>query len=270
MFNTIQLFLVFRCSGNCPYCIQGEMERNIYKEVSADKWIEFIRTQEPGSKIGLIGGEPTLYPGFKQIVEACSNDYLLTVTTNAKSPLINDFDNFLNWASNYRVRWNLSFHPSVVKVGDFINKVVNMRLSGLWVDQVASVDCEEIQTYVKELCDANIGFWLQTDTSIDSDGVLHPTKEELREVGSGEARIDDHKRYSFLCDGVKKNIPVLCITKKLLVNPEGDVFRCHRDIYTRENSIGNVFKGISNPNYVCPNIGTCNPCDYDSIKYWEM
>lgn len=270
MFDTIQLFITFRCSGNCPYCIQGPMERNAYKEVSSDKWIDFIRRHEQGTKIGLIGGEPTLYGGFKDIVEACSEDYLITVTTNLKGPLFNKFDEFLEWARQYRVRWNMSFHPSVLKVSDFINKVTNMRLNGLWVDQVASVDCKDMEQYHKELCDANIGFWLQTDTSIDSEGVLHPTREELNRFGSGEARINDHARYSYLCDGVNKRVSVFCTTKKLLINPEGEVFRCHRDIYARENALGNIFDNSVVPNYLCYNLGTCNPCDFDSIKCWGV
>ena len=273
MFDTIQLFLTFLCSASpnyCPYCIQGPMQRNKYKEVSPDKWINFINGHEQGTKIGLIGGEPTLYKGFKDIVENCSNNYLLTVTTNLKGPLYSDFAAFLDWAHNYRVRWNMSFHPSVLSVSDFVNKVTMMRLNGLWVDQVASVDCEEMKQYHKELCDANIGFWLQTDTSIDSEGVLHPTKKELDMYGSGEARIDDHKRYSYLCDGVNKKVTVFCTTRKLLVNPEGEVFRCHRDIYARENSLGNIFDNSVLPNYICPNLGTCNPCDFDSIRTWRI
>lgn len=270
MFDTIQLFITFRCSGNCKYCIQGPMKRNAYKEVESSKWIDFIKRHEKETKIGLIGGEPTLYKGFKDIVEQCSNDYLLTVTTNAKNPLMNDFQNFLSWASKYRVRWNLSFHPSVISVNDFIDRVTSMRMSGLWVDQVASVDCEEVEKYHKELCDANIGFWLQCDTSIDANGTLHPTKEELDYFGSGEAVIKDHKRYSYLCDGVNKKTPVFCVTKKLLVDPEGEVFRCHRDIYSRENSLGNVFNNTVTPNYLCTNIGTCNPCDFNSIRTWEV
>ena len=270
MFDTIQLFITFRCSGNCPYCIQGPMERNVYKEVNADKWIEFIKNHERGTAFGLIGGEPTIYNGFKKIVENCSNEYLLTITTNLKSPLFHDFTSFLDWAVRYRVRWNMSFHPSVLKVGDFINKVTMMRLNGLWVDQVAAVDCEDMEKYHKELCDANIGFWLQTDTSIDSNGILHPTKEEYDAYGTGEARIKDYKKYMYMCDGVNKGISVFCTTKKLLVNPEGEVFRCHRDIYSRENSLGNVFDNSVVPNYLCHNLGTCNPCDFDSIHCWEV
>jgi hypothetical protein len=270
MFDTIQLFITFRCSGDCPYCIQGKIKRNVYTEVSTDKWIDLIKGHQHGTKIGLIGGEPTVYKGFKDIIEQCANDYVLTVTTNLKSKLFEDFNSFLLWASKYKVRWNMSFHPSVLSVNDFVNKVTLMRLHGLWVDQVASVDCEEVRKYHKELCDSNIGFWLQIDTSIDDKGVLHPTKEELHTYGSGETGIYDYKEYSFLCDGVKKKIDVFCMTKKLLVNPEGEVFRCHRDIYSRENSIGNIFDRNVTPNYICPNLGTCNPCDYNSIKYWEV
>lgn len=268
--NSVQLFITMRCPNHCRYCIQKGTNRSGYKEVSVDKWIKYFNeTKGDIEFIGLIGGEPSIYPGFKEFIEALHDKYLITVTTNLNSKFYSDFDSFLQWAKNYRTRWNMSFHPTQMDVKEFINRVLRMRLSGLYVDQVAGVDSPEIKPYLQELCNAHIGFWLQTPTYIDESGVLHPTKNELTKFGSGEALVNDEARYNYLCGG-KKNDVVICHTNKLLIDPEGNIYRCHRDLYTKENSTGNVFSNEHNINMICPNIGVCNMCDASDIKYWVL
>ena len=269
MFNSMQIFITMRCSGNCPYCIQQGIKRSSYQEVEVDKWIGFVSNQPKDSKVGLIGGEPMIYKGIDKLIEACHDKVVFTVTTNLKAPIYKDFGKFLEWARNYRVRWNLSFHPSVVSVNYFIEAATNMRLAGLWVDQVAAVHSEEIEQYMPALCRANIGFHVQVPTLIDDDGILHPTKEEFDKFGAGETLIRNHALYEKYCGG-KKNITGICHTGKLLIAPNGDVYRCHRDIYKAENPIGNVFGSDLVPNLVCPNVGECNPCDFNDVRFWEL
>ncbi len=270
MFKNPQVFLTFSCTLNCSWCIQGDIDRKSYKEVDYTKWIELFTNNQFGNRLGLIGGEPTIYKGFKEIVEALHEKYLITVTTNLKSKLFEDMGEFVNWAADKRVRWNLSFHPSGIGVDKFIEMTKTMRVNGLWVDQVASVMTEEIKPYVDKLLASNIGFWLQTNTYLGDDGVLHPTKKELTINGAGETGINNSERYNFLCGG-KKDISVMCITNKFLIGPNGDVYRCHRDLYANECSIGNVFD-LENikPSMVCSASGACNPCDFSSIKYWRV
>ena len=55
-----------------------------------------------------------------------------------------------------------------------------------------------------------------------------------------------------------------CRNKELLVAPDGSCFRCHRDLYTNETSIGNITKDdftIKDIFRVCSNFGDCSPCD---------
>jgi len=270
MFRNPQIFLTFACSGKCSYCIQGNIDRKSYPEVHYSKWIKLFTDNQFGDRLGLIGGEPTICKGFKEIVEALHTKYLITVTTNLKSKLFEDMGGFINWAADKRVRWNLSFHPSVLSVDKFIELTKTMRVNGLWIDQVASVTTEEIKPDVNQLLSSNIGFWLQTNTYLGDDGVLHPTKKELTINGAGETGITNSKRYNFLCGG-KKDISVMCVTNKFLISPNGDVYRCHRDLYANECSIGNVFdiKNIK-PNMMCYSVGECNMCDYGSIRYWRI
>lgn len=265
----MQLFITMRCNLNCSYCIQKGTDRKSYKEVEVDKWIELLLEKNDIGSIGLIGGEPTIYKGFKEFIEKLHDKYLITVTSNLKSSLFDNFEEFLSWSRNYRVRWNLSFHPEKMDVGEFINKIRAMRFCGLYVDQVAGVDSEEIRPYLTDLCNSHIGFYLQTPTYLDSNGILHPTKLELAKFGSGEALINDINKYNYLCGG-RKNETVICNVGKLLVDPEGNIYRCHRDLYKKENSIGNVFTKENIVNMICPNPGECNPCDLSDINYWRI
>ena len=56
----------------------------------------------------------------------------------------------------------------------------------------------------------------------------------------------------------------LCKTTELLIDPFGDVYRCHHDLYNKINSVGNLldplFK-IEDDYKPCQFFGNCNPCD---------
>lgn len=65
------IMLTYRCNLNCRYCFANEFvnkENNDITMDDFDKAVEFI-TREGSSHIGLIGGEPTLHPHFKEILE---------------------------------------------------------------------------------------------------------------------------------------------------------------------------------------------------------
>jgi len=269
MFKELATFLTFRCTANCRYCLQQGIDRNAYNEVEPKQWIDWLDTSTfVGGKLSLIGGEPTIYKGFVDIIDALHNKYLITVTTNLNSPLFNDMNKFLQWATSVRVRWNVSFHPNTLPVEKFIDTVTRMRIGGAWVDQVAAVHTKEVVQHLPALLKANIGFWLQCPTWIE-DEVLHPTKDELFKFGSGESMIVRYNNYEKFC-GNKEESTGLCYTGKFLVNPEGDTFRCHSDLYNNRCSIGNIFIDTVRPNFLCKNAGKCNPCDFSSIRFFNM
>jgi len=57
---------------------------------------------------------------------------------------------------------------------------------------------------------------------------------------------------------------VRCRTTELLIDPGGDVFRCHRDLYSGETPIGNILDPefyIDEGFRECDSYGFCNPCD---------
>ncbi|MDD3663490.1 MAG: radical SAM protein, partial [Candidatus Pacebacteria bacterium] len=67
--NYIGVFLTFRCSLGCSYCINRAGTLAPRKEIGVDEWMRILRplkTREDLT-ITLQGGEPTEYPGFYEL-----------------------------------------------------------------------------------------------------------------------------------------------------------------------------------------------------------
>ena len=71
--------------------------------------------------------------------------------------------------------------------------------------------------------------------------------------------------YPEALDGVLKK--AVCRTRELLIGPEGNIYRCHRDLYLLdvENAVANITDpGFHKIEYIfrtCNDYGNCNPCD---------
>ncbi|MCL5090688.1 MAG: radical SAM protein [Patescibacteria group bacterium] len=84
----VQLELTYRCNLHCAMCYQNK--KSCRAEMASTFWLSFIRQLPKFSLLTLIGGEPLLYPQFKEIaVEACrhpcnlvTNGVLLTEEMN--------------------------------------------------------------------------------------------------------------------------------------------------------------------------------------------
>ena len=69
-------------------------------------------------------------------------------------------------------------------------------------------------------------------------------------------------KYPKALDGIPKQAK--CRTRELLIGPEGNIYRCHRDLYNAEDAIGNIADQdleITDSFRPCTNYGKCNPCD---------
>lgn len=58
------------CNLKCPYCFADDMIKEENKFMTLDNYKKVIKyiTENKGGRIGIIGGEPTLHPLFKQIL----------------------------------------------------------------------------------------------------------------------------------------------------------------------------------------------------------
>ena len=70
------IFLTRKCNLKCPYCFADEFVNKENEEFTLEnfkKVVDFIKTDGIG-RIGLIGGEPTIYSHFREAIEILNAD----------------------------------------------------------------------------------------------------------------------------------------------------------------------------------------------------
>ena len=74
------IMLTYRCNLHCSYCFANEFVNRDRTDIPIKNFIEavsFITRKEPAA-VGLIGGEPTLHPGFPLIMEMLTDNPKVT------------------------------------------------------------------------------------------------------------------------------------------------------------------------------------------------
>ena len=70
------IFLTRKCNLKCQYCFADEFVNKENEEFTIEnfkKVVEFIKS-DGTEKLGLIGGEPTIYSHFKEAIEILNAD----------------------------------------------------------------------------------------------------------------------------------------------------------------------------------------------------
>lgn len=70
------IILTYKCNLKCSYCFANEFVNKSNEEITIDNFklaLEFIK-KDGSKKLGLIGGEPTLHPDFKEILNILKKD----------------------------------------------------------------------------------------------------------------------------------------------------------------------------------------------------
>ena len=81
------IMLTYRCNLHCPYCFANEFVNKEKTDITLGNFLQavsFMTRAEP-TRIGLIGGEPTIHPGFgtfMDLLAAHPRVYGVTVYTN--------------------------------------------------------------------------------------------------------------------------------------------------------------------------------------------
>lgn len=254
-YNYVEVYLTFRCNLNCDYCINnmsGEIVRD-RKELSAEEWINGLNRINFGAvPLTIGGGEPTLHREFYSIVENLRSDIQLDLLTN----LTFDTDEFIK--KNNPEKFNkckhpayksirVSYHTEKMNSESLIDKMVTLQDSGYSIGLFGLNHPNNIEKnmYMTELARINKIFFF--------------VKDFLGSFGN------DFLGYYKYPEGLNR-IPkkAECRTQELLIGPEGNIFRCHRDLYHCENPVGHINDpdlAISDIFRPCSNYGYCNPCD---------
>lgn len=124
-----------RCNYRCPYCVYGLVpfdRRKVGHHFSAEQWIagwKRMHHRYGEGNIILTGGEPTLYPGFSEMVIALSRWFHLAFDTNLSWDL-DGLRAFLRAADPARVRFEVSFHPTSTEIGPYLERAELVRDAG--------------------------------------------------------------------------------------------------------------------------------------------
>lgn len=261
-YNYIATFLTLKCNLNCSYCLNDNSgvirKRN---EMSADEWIKGLNRLETNLPPVLEGGESTLHKGFYDILEKARHPF--DILTNLQF----DVDKFVRkvnpeWLNkgqhpSYK-SIRASFHAKQMGLENTINKAVKLQDAGFDIGLFA--------LNLPETTEAN----MRMAEEARQNKIYFFIKDFL---GYRNERLFGHFKYPKALDGIKKD--TLCRLKELIISPDGEIYRCHRDLYHAENSIGHLldedFK-IKDEFQPCSNYGLCNPCDVKekTNRYLQM
>lgn len=262
-YNYVGVFLTLSCNLKCSYClnnISGKAPGR--KHLSTADWIEGLnRLQLRGIPISLQGGEPTLKKGYEEIIKKV--DAKFDILTNLQF----DVETFMMRVDPKKVTRDapyasirVSFHPEQMELDPLLGKVQQLKMAGY-----------------------SVGVW----------GILHPKWEkEIREAKEVAEQLGiDFRFKEFLGEyehrgkmyGTLKYPtaitysnkdpsapridpinPVKCKTTELLIGPDGNIYRCHADLYEMREPIGHILDPeftIEDKFRDCDKFGCCNPCD---------
>lgn len=90
------IMLTYGCNLKCSYCFANEFVNKKSSYITEENFVKAIDflTREDVTRIGLIGGEPTLHPRFKEILEYLINNRKVVETTVYTNGIL--LDQYLN------------------------------------------------------------------------------------------------------------------------------------------------------------------------------
>ena len=259
--NYVAFFLTTACSLGCPYCInshgQSSRGRQQLPTMKVEQWIAaanrlVLRDDLP---LTLQGGEPTLYSGFYRFVNEVRHEIKMDLMTN----MMFDVDEFITKVPVWRftreapyAAIRVSYHPGQNDIDDLIRKTLRLQDAGFriglyGIEHPDAAQNEHIMR-VKERCLAL--------------GLDFRTKEYL---GTYDGRLYGTFKYAGCVCG-ETLLSCECRTTEILVDPSGNVFRCHSDLYNGREPIAHILDADFDEEAVdrfrpCTNYGACNPCD---------
>lgn len=249
-----EAYLTLRCNLKCHYCINGYTGVHRKRpELSAKEWLMSLNNIKFGNlPLTFGGGEPTIHPGFYEILNGLNPEISVDLLTNGSF----DLDEFIKKApvdrftkkedSSYK-SIRMSYHVKTSNAEDLVIKVAKLQKAGYSVGIFGLNHPENLRANVEmtELCRiAEVYFFVRDYLGWYSD------------------RLYGYYKYISGLNGNKK--PCKCKTSELLIGPEGHRYKCHKDLYDESNPIGDILRmdfSVEDKFYPCDSFGLCNPCD---------
>ena len=255
-YNYAEAYLTFRCNLDCDYCINKFGKLKDRDELTAKEWINSLNRIDFGQiPLTLGGGEPTLHKEFYKIIN--NLEHKVDLLTNLQFDIQEfikkvDRNNFTESSIYHYHPIRISYHAERMNREKIINDALQLMNSGF-----------------------NIGiFGIRHPYTINENMAMSFSCTKMRIpfyekdfLGEVDGRIYGYYKYpkglnpEFNDHGQLKEVK--CRTRELLIAPNGDIHRCHRDLYKSENPIENIqgVRTLEDNFRPCSNYGECNPCD---------
>ena len=229
MFNYIGILITMRCNFKCSYCLNWRMNGNEERDV--DYWLKAIDRIESHLPITLSGGEPSIHKAFFPILTNLDKkfDLLTNLTFNIDEFIENvPLERFQNDKEYAPIR--VSYHPGFSEKINVIERVKKLMKHDYRVG-VYVVDTEANKPIIEDLkkhewLDLQVKPYLEHEVKME-----HPRERR-------------------------------CAITELIVGPDGNIYKCHRDLYKAEHPLGELLTTNANYSYrYCGNSDECHPCD---------
>jgi sulfatase maturation enzyme AslB (radical SAM superfamily) len=253
-YNYIGVFLTLSCNLTCSYCINHLSGEAVKKRfLKGQEWVKQLNRLELSNDVPLSiqGGEPTIHPHFYEIINQIDSRFPIDLLTNIQF----DPNEFMKNISPDRIKRSakyssirVTFHPETMDWKTTLNKVKILHDNEYSIGIFGIAHPKDINVLAiaqKEAQDLGIDFRMKEFLGIYENKVY-----------------GDYKYPNAVFSTQTKNC--LCKTSELLIAPDGQIYRCHHDLYNKVNGIGDLadsnFK-ISDSYSACDKFGNCNPCD---------
>jgi sulfatase maturation enzyme AslB (radical SAM superfamily) len=271
-YKYISAFLTMRCPLSCSYCLNDfdkNLDRRKFKEISGEQWVESLNklNSRPEVPVTFSGGEPFMHKDFISIINNLKNDLNIDILTTTYWGT-KGIERFIQEVSPERVKRKalypsirVSYHPEQMGDGrvilENVKKLQEAGFSiGIYSVQYPSPENLEAITSMQFRCKAErIDFRLKDFTG------KYEGKDDLgRPFSITHGDYSKHPNSTFL----EETKDCLCKTSELLIGPDGRAYRCHRDLYAEEFSIGSLLDKdltVQDEFMQCSKYGQCHPCD---------
>lgn len=255
-YNYFEAFLTLKCNLKCSYCINENENNSLQRnrnEITAEEWIKGVNRIDFG-KIPLTcgGGEPTLHKEFYEILNGLKPEIKVDLLTNLQF----DIDEFIRNIKPERFTISnipayrairVSYHVGQMDPKNLVDKVEKLQDNGFSVGIFGLDHPRFINENMKIM-----------ELAVSKKIFFFPKNF----LGTWRGKLYGTYKYPEGLLGDKKDVQ--CRIKEVLVAPDGFIYRCHRDLYYKENPIGHLLDEDLDIKYTfrpCSNYGECNPCD---------
>jgi len=274
-YKYISAFLTMRCNINCSYCLNKfDKDFNLHKfsEVSGEKWLEGLNKIDSQNKVPITfsGGEPFMHKDFVHIINNLNPDLNIDILTNLypnskvhQARLDSFLDNVDPKTTKRDSKYpsiRVSYHPEQMEADKLVGSVKK------FLDRGFDVGIYSVKYPGSEQLEAITQMQFRC---LDA-GIIFRTKDF---TGKFEG-IDDNQNPFSITYGNYSKYPgsvfqestksCSCRTSELLMGPNCNVYKCHRDLYAEEFPIGNLLDDNFQAKYrfrPCSKYGQCHPCD---------